>query len=336
MTHTITVTDTDISFNAEDGQTVLDAAETAGWAIPYSCRKGVCASCEGTLTTGTLATPDRGVLGGPGDTVKLCRAVPRGDVEIAPKRIHASAPPVRKRLTTTVYRRRQVAPGVTVLDLRYPIGRRTPFRAGQFLDVILDDGDTRNYSMANSPHQNDVVQLHIRHEEDGRFSARVLQQLQFHDAVEIEAPFGEFFVEDGEDPIILLATGTGFAPMRSIILDHIARRRTRPVHLYWGGRTMADLYAADALRAWTQRHPWLCFTPVLSRADSSWTGVSGWVQDAVMADHPDLEERHVYACGSEAMTQTACDVLTTRSGLKPDAFHSDAFVPAVAAFAGAV
>lgn len=238
---------------------------------------------------------------------------------------------MRKRLTTTVHRRRQVAPGVTILDLRYPIGRRTPFRAGQFLNIILDDGDTRSYSLANVPHHNDMAQLHVRHEPGGVFSAKILSQLEFHDTVEIEAPFGEFVVEDSAEPILLLATGTGFAPMRSIILDRIARRLTTPVHLYWGGRTPHDLYLADTVAEWTRRHPWLSFTPVLSRPDAGWAGAAGWVQDAVLADYAELGQHHVYACGSESMTVTALDTLTRERGLDPGRFHADAFVPATGA-----
>ncbi|HEY3463532.1 MAG TPA: 2Fe-2S iron-sulfur cluster-binding protein [Amycolatopsis sp.] len=326
--NTISVTDTDITFPCEPGQTVLDAAEAAGWAIPYSCRKGVCDTCLGGITAGPVTVPGTGSIRGPADGIRLCRATPAGDVEIHPRRIKASTPPVRKRLTTTVHRRRQVAPGVTILDLRYPIGRRTPFRAGQFLNVILDDGDTRSYSLANVPHHNDLAQLHVRHEPGGVFSAKILNQLEFHDTVEIEAPFGEFFVEDTAEPILLLATGTGFAPMRSIILDHIARRLTTPVHLYWGGRTREDLYLADTVAEWARRYPWLRFTPVLSRADAAWTGAVGWVQDAVLADYPELGARHVYACGNEAMTVAALDTLTRERGLDPERFHADAFVPA--------
>lgn len=331
----ISVKDTAITFDCAPEQNVLDAAEAAGWAIPYSCRKGVCDTCVGTLTAGEAEIPGSGRACGPAE-VRLCRARPIGDVEIAPRRIEARTPPVRKKLTTTVYRRRQVAPSVTILDLRYPIGRRTPFRAGQFLNVILDDGDTRSYSLANSPQHNDLAQLHVRHEPGGAFSARILQQLEFHDTVEIEAPFGEFFVEDpaeGADqagsPILLLATGTGFAPMRSIILDHIARRLTRPVHLYWGARTVEDLYQFSTLQAWAGRFDWLSFTPVLSRPHPGWEGATGWVQQVAIADHADLGGHQVYACGSESMTRSAAEELGRARGIPPERFHSDAFVSAV-------
>ncbi|WP_375002391.1 2Fe-2S iron-sulfur cluster-binding protein [Aeromicrobium sp. CTD01-1L150] len=329
MTNTISVIETDISFPCETGQTVLDAAEAAGWAIPYSCRKGVCDSCIGDLIAGEITVPQQGVALGPASGIRLCRARPIANVQIKPRRINARTPPVRKRLVTTVYRRRRVAPSVTVLDLRFPIGRRTPFHAGQFLNVVLDDGDTRSYSFANSPQHNDLAQLHVRHKPQGVFSARILQQLEFHDTVQIEAPFGEFGVDEADTPIVLMATGTGFAPMRSIILDHIARRLTRPIHLYWGGRTLDDLYLADSVGRLARCYPWLTFTPVLSRPDATWTGKAGWVQNAVLADYPDLDDAEVYACGSPQMTQCALDTLTRERDLDPTRFRADAFVSAV-------
>lgn len=333
----ISIERSDIAFECEPEQSVLEAAESAGWGIPYSCRKGVCDTCIGSLTSGALVVPGSGTVGSPAE-VRMCRARPVGDVEIAPKRIEARTPPKRKRLTTTVYRRRQVAPSVTILDLRYPIGRRTPFRAGQFLNVILDEGDTRSYSLANSPQHNDLAQLHVRHKAGGAFSAKILQQLEFHDTVEIEAPFGEFFVEDTEeagssttDPLMLLATGTGFAPMRSIILDHIARRNTRPVHLYWGARRAEDIYQMDFVRSVAKRFDWFTFTPVLSRPNRDWDGATGWVQQAAAANHSDLANYRVYACGSEAMVHSAVDDLVRVRGVDLDRFHSDAFVSAVPA-----
>ncbi|UTM45750.1 2Fe-2S iron-sulfur cluster-binding protein [Glutamicibacter mysorens] len=327
--NTISITGTDIAFDAQPGQSVLEAAEDNGWAIPYSCRKGVCDTCVGVLDSGEASTLGaKGIVCGTGDAVRLCRTVPEGDIAVTPKRIKESAPPKRKRFTTQVFRARKVAPQVTVLELRYPIGRRTPFQAGQFVNIILPDGDTRPYSLANSPVHNDAVQLHIRTEEGGQFSDKILNALKFHDPVEVEGPYGEFFVEDGQEPIILLATGTGFAPMRSIILDHAERRLSRPIHLFWGARNEEELYAGEQLSEWERRFGWFSFTPVISRPDSEWHGAGGWVQDAVLAAYPDLSEFSIYACGSERMIESASAAFTTARGLDPEKFHADAFVPA--------
>jgi NAD(P)H-flavin reductase/ferredoxin len=335
----VRVAGTDVCFDAAPDQTVLDAAEAAGWSIPYSCRKGVCATCAGGLSQGKVVQRGRGAVPAPAGDVLLCQAVPDGPVEITPRSIRQSRPPRRKTIRATVYRIRRPATRVTVIDLRFPIGLRAPFHAGQYLRVLLDDGDSRLYSMANSPQHNDSAQLHVRTAPGGRFSDHIVAGLARGDEVTVHLPFGEFCLDLGDHgdeaasggdraprPIVLLGTGTGFAPLKSMVEDKIARRDRRPVHLYWGGRSPEDLYLADLARHWAARHPWLRFTPVLSRPPASWTGVTGWVQDAVLADYPDLRGHDVYACGSEAMIVSARDVLTARGGLPGERFHADAFV----------
>ncbi|MGH3172184.1 MAG: 2Fe-2S iron-sulfur cluster-binding protein, partial [Trebonia sp.] len=225
MSYEITVAGTDVTFGCAPGRSVLDAAEDAGWALPYSCRKGVCDSCAGTLLDGQAEVRGATVTG-PADRVLLCQARPRGPVTIRPRRITSSGPPLRKKLTATVHRVRRPAARVTLLELRFPIGRRAPFRAGQYLNVLLPDRGTRPYSLANSPEHNDAAELHVRTEPGGRFSERIAAGLRRGDTLEVETPFGEVFAPDvagdgdGESsrPLILLATGTGFAPMKSIVL----------------------------------------------------------------------------------------------------------------------
>jgi CDP-4-dehydro-6-deoxyglucose reductase/3-phenylpropionate/trans-cinnamate dioxygenase ferredoxin reductase subunit len=231
----VRVAGTQIVFSCRPGETVLDAAERAGYALPYSCRKGVCTSCAATLTEGSAQVPGHPPTEAPADGVLLCRAVPRSPVEIAPTRIERSEPPTRRTMAATVHKISYPAPDVAVLALRYPIGKRVRFRAGQYLTVRLPDGDTRNYSMANPPWRNDAVSLHIRRVPGGRFSEGVLAGLRRGDQLTVELPFGEFTVDhDSTRPILLVVTGTGFAPAKSIIEDLIARRAARPVRLYWG------------------------------------------------------------------------------------------------------
>jgi CDP-4-dehydro-6-deoxyglucose reductase len=319
--------DEDAVFDCADGQTVLDAAESAGWSIPYSCRKGVCTTCAGRVCAGTVTL--RGGATGPADGVLLCQAVPEGEVRIAPRWVRASAPPLRKAVEATVYRLRRPAPRVSVLELRFPIGLRAPFRAGQYLRVLLDDGDSRLYSMANAPRHNDTAELHVRTEPGGRFSEQVVGGLHHGDPVRLELPFGEFTLElDGapQRPVVLMATGTGFAPLKSMVEYKIAVRDRRPADLYWGVRDPGDLYMGALAAHWQQRHHWLRFIPVVSRPPRDWAGRTGWVQDAVLADHPDLHGHDVYACGSEAMTTAAQALLAARGGLPDAQFHADAFL----------
>jgi CDP-4-dehydro-6-deoxyglucose reductase/3-phenylpropionate/trans-cinnamate dioxygenase ferredoxin reductase subunit len=328
VTHDVTITGTDIAFPCGPEETVLDAAERAGYSIPYSCRKGVCSTCEGRLTGGEVAVRGQGELSGPADGVLLCQARPCSPVEIAPKRVARRGPPARRTLTAKVHSLTWPAGDVAVLQVRFPIGSRARFRAGQYLKILMDDGDSRDYSMANPPHKNDGAQLHIRRVPGGRFSEELLAGLDKGDQLRVELPYGEFSLnEESVKPVILVATGTGFAPIKSIVEDQIRQGGDRPMHLYWGARTPAELYLADLPSSWVAKYPWFSFTPVLSRGGADWTGRAGRVQQAVLADHPDLSGHEVYACGSSTMTSAALDDFVHHGGLAPEAFYCDAFVP---------
>src|SRR5713226_7728408 len=241
MTFTVSVDASDIEFPCETGETVLDAAERAGYSLPYSCRKGVCATCEGDLRRGEVAVGSRH-FAGPSDDVLLCQARPRSNVLIHPRRIQRRDPDARKTVTAKVYRINRPVDDVAILQLRFPAGIRAKFLAGQYLRIKMPDGDTRNFSMANPPHESDGVQLHIRHVPGGRFSEGVLAELRPGDTLDVELPYGDFHLRpDSDKPVVCLATGTGFAPLKSIVEDLIKRGNKRPVHLYWGGRRARGL-----------------------------------------------------------------------------------------------
>ncbi|AMB88133.1 flavin oxidoreductase [Pseudomonas agarici] len=328
MTFDVTVSGTDITFPCAPDETVLDAAERAGYAIPYSCRKGVCSTCEGGLATGELQVRGKGLTRGPATGVLLCQARPCSSVEISPKRIVQRAAPVRKVISAKVHRITRPNTDVVVLNLRFPSGVRAKFQAGQYLKVLMEDGDSRNYSMANAPHESDGVQLHIRHVPGGRFSEGVLARLEKGDVLKVELPYGDFSLDEAVDhPVILLGTGTGMAPLKSIIEDQIKRGGSRPLHLYWGARNSQDLYLADQPELWSKRLPGFIFTPVLSEPEPGWSGRTGWVHRAVLEDYPDLSAHQVYACGNPIMINAALSDLTAEGRLSPEAFYCDAFVP---------
>jgi CDP-4-dehydro-6-deoxyglucose reductase/3-phenylpropionate/trans-cinnamate dioxygenase ferredoxin reductase subunit len=213
-----------------------------------------------------------------------------------------------------------------MLTLRFPIGLRAPFKAGQYLQVVMKDGDRRNFSMANATRDNDGAELHIRHVPDGKFSMSTLSKLSVGDPLQIEAPYGDFYLRDSERPVILLASGTGFAPIKSIIETAIHAGDRRPMHLYWGARKRDDIYLAELPARWAQRLPWLSFTPVLSEPHLSWTGRTGLVHDAVRQDHKDLSSVDVYACGNPSMVSAAQRDFTDGHGLPDAQFFADAFV----------
>ncbi|CAE6817631.1 Terephthalate 1,2-dioxygenase, reductase component 1 [Paraburkholderia aspalathi] len=325
MDFLISVADSDITFPCAAGETVLDAAERAGYAVPYSCRKGVCASCEGRLVAGEGCSTVQGAVAAPAERALLCCLSPDTDLTIAPRRIEKHDPIVRKTLEVSVYRITQPADDVSILQLRLPAGVRAKFGAGQYLQIELEDGTRRNYSMANAPHENDSVQLHVRHVPGGRFSEAVLGRLAKGDRLCIELPFGEFTLREGSNrPAVLLATGTGFAPVKSIVEDAIKRKLERPLHLYWGARRAEDLYLAPLAQKWHDSGR-VKFVPVLSEADEAWTGRRGFVHEAVLEDFGSLEGYEVYACGNPSMTSAARDTFV-KTGLPEDDFFSDAFV----------
>jgi CDP-4-dehydro-6-deoxyglucose reductase/3-phenylpropionate/trans-cinnamate dioxygenase ferredoxin reductase subunit len=326
VSHDVRVAGSEIVFGCESSETVLDAAERAGYAMPYSCRKGVCSTCEGGLIAGTGEVRGRGTVEGPATGVLLCQTRPVSSIEIAPQRIVRSEPPARRTVEAKIHKITAAAPDVAVVALRLPAGVRVKFRAGQYLTVRLPDGDTRNYSMANPPHQNDGVVLHVRRVPGGRFSGEVLDGLAKGDTLTVELPFGEFALDhDSDRPVLLVATGTGFAPAKAMVEDQIKRTGDRRLHLYWGARSPDDLYLADLPDRWAAKYDWFSFTPVLSRPDPGWPGRSGYVHHAVLADHAHLGGYDVYACGNPDMTAAARRDFA-EAGLAPDRFFCDAFV----------
>jgi NAD(P)H-flavin reductase/ferredoxin len=328
----IQIEGSEVAFDCAGTETVLDAALRQGIDMPYSCRKGVCGNCKGRVVQGTLVPGTQGGSHEAGitqpDEHLLCRAQPASDLRIAPKSWQRVDPTARKTVHAKVFKKIQVAPDVTQLQLRFPAGVRVKFKAGQYLQVVLPDGVRRSYSMANAPHESDAVQLHIRHLPQGHFSAGILSQLKVGDSLTLELPHGDFYVrQDSERPMLMVAGGTGFAPIKSII-DHLVRQKLqRTVHLYWGARNSEGLYAADVLTRWAQQLPALVVHTVLSDVTdaSAWRGRVGLVHQAVQADFSDLSAWDVYACGGMPMV-TALRDTCAQLGLPAAHFYSDAFV----------
>jgi CDP-4-dehydro-6-deoxyglucose reductase/3-phenylpropionate/trans-cinnamate dioxygenase ferredoxin reductase subunit len=327
VTSHVSIAGTDISFPCEPDERILDAAERAGYTMAYSCRKGVCVTCRSRLTRGSVKIAPFGSPRQAGEDILCCMAMPDGPVEIAPPWIKERRQPDRMRMNVLVHKIEDRSKEVAVLHLRLPIGRRVPFSAGQYVTVQMEGGDSRNYSIANPPHLNDIVELHVRRVPGGQFSDRVLNSLKPGSFLDIELPFGLFtWSEDVSRPAILLATGTGFAPLKSMVRELIHRGVSRPVHLFWGGERETDIYDRVLVEGWAKALPWFTFTPVLANPDAGWGGATGFVQDAVLSQYADLSGHEVYACGNPIMIAHASKLLTEQGSLSPDAFYSDAFV----------
>nr|MDP2191449.1 2Fe-2S iron-sulfur cluster-binding protein [Rhodoferax sp.] len=331
--HQIQIDGTDVSFAAAADESILDAAARNGIELPYSCRKGVCGNCRGQVLEGSLLA---GTAGGSHETGirapnehLFCRAQPVSDLVILPRSWHRIDPDARKTLQATVFRKQSMAGDVTLLHLRFATGVRARFAAGQYLQILLPDGQRRSFSMANPPHENDGVQLHIKHVAGGHFTGEILPLLNRGDVQQVELPHGDFWLrEDSERPLLLVAGGTGFAPIKSII-DHMLKRNIhRPVTLFWGARNPAGLYAPEIIQRWLRVRPQLRYEPVISdRVEGSeWNGRRGLVHEALLSSYVHLAGHDVYVCGAPAMVQAVRSACVDERGLPSDQFYSDSFV----------
>lgn len=221
------------------------------------------------------------------------------------------------------------APDVAVVDLRFAAGVKVQFKAGQYLNVHLEGAQARSFSMANTPKASDSAQLHVRVLPGSLFGEQVLRRLQPGDTIDVELPFGDFYLREGTQPVVLVAGGTGFAPIQSILEEALPRQRERSFSLYWGGRQLASLYALETVRKWEQKFPNFRFTAVLSEEAAVAPVRQGLVHEAVLADFDCLADHQVYACGAPPMVAAACSAFQER-GLAPAHFYSDAFAPATA------
>jgi CDP-4-dehydro-6-deoxyglucose reductase len=336
MSLTITLTPAGRSFTVERDEPILAAAIRAGIGLPYGCRDGACGSCKSRLLEGRVihgvhqhkALSDAEEAQG---LILTCCSTPQTDCVIEARNVTAAGDfPVLK-LPTRVLGIERAAPDVIVLRLQLPANQNLQYRAGQYVEFILRDGSRRSYSMANAPHlvgSPPSIELHLRHMPGGKFTDQVFGTLKEKDILRMEGPYGTFFLrEDSDKPIVLLASGTGFAPIKALV-EHIEHKAiTRPAVLYWGCRTRADLYRHEWAEAAAARLPNLRYVPVLSepRPEDGWTGRTGFVHQAVMADLPDLGGHQVYACGAPVMVDAARRDFTQRCGLPAEEFFADSF-----------
>ena len=336
MSFNVNVQPSDRSFVVERDEPILTAAIREGIGLPYGCKDGACGSCKSRLLSGRVIhgvhqskalTPLEEEAG----LVLTCCATPQTDVVIEARTVAGAGEyPVRK-MPARVRSLEFAAPDVAVLRLQLPANERLMYRAGQYVEFILRDGDRRSYSMANAPHtQADQpgIELHIRHMPGGRFTDHVFGTMKEKEILRLEGPFGSFFLrEDSSRPIVMLASGTGFAPIQAILEHMRFKRIERPTVLYWGCRRTADLYRHAHCLALAADMPNLRYVPVLSepQPQEGWTGRTGFVHQAVMEDLPDLSGHEVYACGAPVMVASAERDFVSRCNLPAENFYADAF-----------
>jgi CDP-4-dehydro-6-deoxyglucose reductase, E3 len=333
MTFQITVQPSGHQFACEADDTVLGAAIKAGIGLPYGCKNGACGSCKGKVLAGAVehkAHQQRALSADEKEQgyALFCCAIASADLVIEAREVGGSSDyPVRK-MPSRVSTIERVAPDVVIITLQLPANEALAYRAGQYIEFMLRDGKRRSYSLANAPSLEAPLSLHIRHMPGGLFTEQVFGTMKERDILRFEGPMGTFFLrEDSEKPIVMLASGTGFAPIKALVEHMIHLKSPRPVALYWGGRRPQDLYMQDLCREWEASLPNFRYVPVVSDAlpEDGWSGRSGFVHAAVMDDFPDLSGHQVYACGAPVVVDSAKRDYVAKCGLPAEEFFADAF-----------
>jgi CDP-4-dehydro-6-deoxyglucose reductase, E3 len=315
-----------------EGETILAAAQRNELLMPHSCRNGMCGTCKGKIVEGTVdyGTYQPGALS---DSERhqgyalFCQARPLSDLTIECRLIKGAAGITVRKLASRVLQLERIASDVMRIRLRLPANHKLRFLAGQYMD-ILTAGLRRSLSLANPPHEDEILELHLR-DYGGPFSKHVFKSMKEGDLLRLEGPLGTFFVrDDSVKPMIFVASGTGFAPIKGMIEHEIRKGSSRPMTLYWGGRRPGDLYLSALAEDWVKSHG-VGYVPVVSDAtsDDAWSGRTGFVHRAVMEDLADLSGHQVYACGAPIVVQSAREDFVSRCNLPSGEFFADAFLP---------
>jgi CDP-4-dehydro-6-deoxyglucose reductase len=332
MSYQITVQPSGRQFMAETDETLLDAALRQGLTLPYGCKDGACGACKGKVLAGSVdhgkaqahALKDDEKAAG---MALYCCAYAKSDLSIECKQLGSANEIPVKTLPSRIGKLEKLAPDVIELQLRLPANERLQFLAGQYIDILLKDGKKRSFSLANAPEDDALLQLHIRHVPGGQFTDQVFSTMKAREILRFNGPHGTFYLrEDSEKPMILLAGGTGFAPIKALVEHAIAEKCQRPIFVYWGAKARVDLYMPALGEQWASTHANIKYVPVLSEAapDDAWMGRTGFVHQAVTVDHENLANFQVYACGSPVMIEAAKrDFLA--AGLPEEEFFADVF-----------
>ena len=319
---------------AREGETVLEAALRQGLSLPYVCRDGACGVCKGRILKGAVdyGTYQEGVLTeiekAEGKAL-FCCAKPLSDLDIECHEVDKLRQFPIKTMKFRVRKMEQAAPDVMLLELLPEGGEQMNFIAGQYVAIQLEEGVKRSYSIANPPHEPEHLQLHIRLVEGGKFTSYVFNGMKEGDVLQVEGPYGNFSLHENNDkPIIFMSGGCGFGAIKGMVEHAFNIGLKRPMTLYWGARTPADLYS-DLPEKWQREHDNFKFIPVLSepKQEHGWQGRTGLVHEAILQDYERLDEYQIYACGSPGMVEASRAPFMAR-GLPEDQYFSDAFTVA--------
>jgi len=326
------------SFEVNPDESILDGALRQSIILAYGCKNGACGSCKAKVLSGkyvmgphnasTLTDDERAR-----NIALLCCTFAKTDCTVSAREIESDGQFPIKKVPCRVAKMTQASHDVMILQLQLPSTERFSFLAGQYIEFLLKDGKRRAYSIASAPHQEGPIELHLRHLPGGRFTDHVFGVnpsllMKEKDILRFEGPMGSFFLrEDSLKPIIFIASGTGFAPIKAIIEDAVHRNIHRPMTLYWGGRRPTDLYQEDLIHAWVKTIPQFQYIPVISDGlpEDQWQGRTGFVHEAAMQDFPDMSNHQIYACGAPIVVSSAQKDFIALCKLPEEEFYADAF-----------
>ena len=329
MSYTVTLKSSGKTFQIKPSQTILEAATIAGIMIPYGCGNGMCGACKGNLLSGNImledyqesALTDEERLDG---LILCCKALATENITIDIRQSKGKESMESKETQVRVESFEKLNDDIIKLKLKLPGDERLKFKAGQYIELIMIDNSRRAFSLANPP-QEDLLELHIKLIEGGKFTQFVFNEMQEKSIHHIEAPMGKFYLRESDKPILFVAGGTGFAPVKSIIEDMIFNNINRPIFLYRGVGKFEDLYMHDLSSEWASTIPNFSYIPVSQSEDDIRNQLRiGLVHEVVLADFKSLNNIQVYCCGTPGLVKTAFEAFI-KIGLSEDEFFADGF-----------
>ena len=332
MSYQVNIQPSNLTIDVEDGESILSAALRLGVNLPYGCRSGSCGSCKSQLVEGEIDYPIEQALSLSDEEKQhgmtlLCQAQPQSDLVVNAQVIPADEAIMIKKLPCRLIEKDQLCHDVIKLKLKLPVMEKFAYRAGQYIDILLQDGRRRSFSLANAPYINGALELHVRHVDGGDFTGYVFDELEEKSILRVEGPHGQFYLrEESDRPIIFMAGGTGFAPIKSIIEYCITHQIERPMYLYWGVRSQEDLYMNDLAKLWAADFSHINYVPVLSdpKQEDDTSIRTGFVHEAIIEDFPNLSAYDIYASGPPIMVHAGKEAFE-KCELPLEHYYSDAF-----------
>ena len=265
MSYTVKLFPAGETFTVEAGEPVLSAALRAGLNLPHSCRGGSCLSCAARIIEGSVAYPggepaalDEGERAA--GKALLCQAAAESDLVVEARSVVVPGDARIRRLPCRVHKLELLTADVMGVHLRLPGFEPFEFLAGQYVDILLTGGGRRSFSIASPPHDAELIELHVRRVPGGRFTEHVFGSMKERALLRLEGPLGQFYLrEDTDRPHIMVAGGTGYAPIKAMLRHAFHEGIERPFDFYWGVRTPADFYDVDTIRSWARpgkSDPW--------------------------------------------------------------------------------